>query len=78
MWRSQAWRRGAASVNCFLEGRDTKTARPSWRVEGHATVMTGGAGGQKTKVPARSTSLACDRHLFKAEPQPCKHFQQKS
>lgn len=37
-----------------------------------------GCGGlRKTKVPACSTSLACDRHLLKAGPRRCKHFQRK-
>lgn len=33
---------------------------------------------QETKVPACSTSLACDRHLLKAGPRRCKHFQRKN
>lgn len=53
-------------MDCFLEGRDANTKRPSWLVEEEAALMNAGVGGQKTKVPASGTSPACDRHLSKA------------
>lgn len=43
-------------MNCFLEGRDANTARPSWLVEENATEISGsvevGGGRRWESLPA--------------------------